>query len=211
MAINKNSNVRGARVFSSRDTVEQRINGGKRNVAGDKKPVVNAGDKKPAPKLPTLKPRDQKVLNDAGVKVEALDTKSIERILKSIENLLLVTQAQIEQNAGSTKPKTVNTNTQPKVTQPNAPVEQFVRTVGALGKVWREGCYADNKEDFKDALVKAKSYGVALSMFGKTIVDKKFGQMAIYGVTVRAGVCKLKCVTLKGREVAVDASEFIAF
>lgn len=210
MAINKNSNVRGARVFSSRDAVEQRINGSKRKIE-DKKPVVNTGDKKPAPKLPTLKPRDQKVLNDAGVKVEALDAKAIERILKSIENLLLVTKAQIEQNAGSTKPKTVNTNTQPKVTQLKEPAEQFTRTVGALGKVWREGSYADNKEDFKEALVKAKSHGVALGMFGKTIVDQKFGEMAIYGVTVRAGVCKFKCVTLKGREVAVDASDFITF
>lgn len=205
MSINKNSNVRGARVFSSRDAVEKRVIGNKQ------KPADKVVDKKPTPKAPVLKPRDQKVLADAGVNVNALDTKSIERILKSIENLLLVTQAQIQQNAGSTKPKTVNTNTQPKVTQPTPPVEQFVRTVGALGKVWREGGYADNKEDFKDALVKAKSHGVSLSMFGKTIVDKKFGEIAIYAVSIRAGICKFKCVTLTGREVAVDASEFINF
>lgn len=201
MAINKNSTVRGARVFSSRDAVEKRV------LNTGKKPVAKAVETKV--KAPALKARDQKVLADAGVKVDALDVKAIERVLKSVENLLLVTQAHLQQIAGSTKPKTVNINKQPKAEV--TAVQQFVRTTGALGKVWRNGDYADHKEAFKDAMPKAKEHGVALSMFGKTIVDKKFGEIAIYGVSVRGGNCKFKCVTTKGREVTVDASEFIAF
>jgi hypothetical protein len=155
-----------------------------------------------------LPAKDKKVLAGAGLKVDALDAKSIERILKSIESLLLVTKAQIQQNSGSAKPKTVNTKTPPN----EQTTEQFVRTVGALGKVWREGDYAaEYKDDFKVSLAKAKEHGVALAMFGKTITNEKFGDMAIYGVSIRAGVCKFKCVTSKGREVSVDASEFISF
>lgn len=197
MAINKHSR------FPSRKEVNAKQDG---KVAAPKVAAPKiSGSKVAAPKL---KADDKKVLTSAGIKVDTLDPKSIERILKSIENLLQVTKEQIAQNnAGVKSGKTVNIKVQPK---PEA-TEQFVRTIGELGKVWREGDYADYKDDFKESLSKAKEYGVAIGMFGKTIVDEKFGNIAIYGVSVRGGNCKFKCVTLKGREVSVDADKFIAF
>lgn len=184
--------------------------------SGKVKPKANV--KLPAKDSPVKKPKAsipavvRSSLKSAGIEVNSidnLDAKALNRILSAAEQLTVVIKDRLHSLKGSGTAKTVNKTVTGKASKKQA-VMQFVAPSAELRKVYREAGLSDEKDSFKANLVKAKEFGVALSMFNKSIfVDDQ--ELLVYGVSVRGGVCRLICKNAKGKDVRVESDSVISF
>lgn len=193
---------------------------------GENKAPVNvkpSGKVKPSAKLPAKdtpakKPKAsipvavRSTLKSAGIEVnniDNLDAKSLTRVLSAVDQLSTLIKEKLVDLKGSGTAKTVNKTVTGKASKKQT-IAQFVAPSKELRKVYREAGLSETKDSFKANLAKAKEFGVALSMFNKSIfVDDQ--ELLVYGVSVRGGVCRLICKNAKGKDVRVESDTVISF